>query len=373
FLKTAKHRVNIALTHRQVKDNRSELTSEFDIADISARNVFFKDLVNINSNYSLRNIEFYPKIKEFQHVGEDMGSYDIDTLFVGYFQGDYDWEVIEIDYDNPEMSVEINASLSMNLTPKMITKSFLRKFQTETYITITENSRAKDKKSVYFLNPSVLMDTVTTIFGRRILHQTLSIDILERKLTSKLGYKLEETLDSRYNEETAKKNQETWDAELSILVFKNTNMELHFDHMREEDSHYNLQMEIDQIEMDIQNRLSSDVTLRSSASYSFEEGNDDANDNKYTISALKFEESASYFFKRKYRFFAKASYKRNYRDGSGFLTFLADKKEGNIFKWDITMNYRMSNYTSLNLQYSGNSYPEEKQVHKLSLEVKAEF
>ncbi len=373
FLNTAKHRVNIALTHRKVEDIKLEITNEFDIADISARNVFLKDLVNINSNYSLRNIEFYPKIKDFQYVGEDMGSYDVDTLFVGYLQGDYDWEIIEIDYENPEMSVEINASLSMNLTPRLITNSFLKKFQTETYVMITENSREEDKKSVYFLDPDVLMHPETTIFGRRILHQTLSIDILERKLTSKLGYKLEETLDSRYNDETAKKDQETWDAELRIFVVKNTNMELHYDHVKEDDSYYNSQMELDQIEMDIQNRLSSNITLKSSISYSFEKGNDDADNNEYTISAFELEESASYFFKRKYRFFAKASYKRNNRDGSGFLSFLADKKEGNIFKWDINLDYRMSNYTSLNLQYSGNSYPDEKQIHKLSMEVKAEF
>ena len=132
-------------------------------------------------------------------------------------------------------------------------------------------------------------------------------------------------------------------------------------------------MELDQIEMDIQNRLSSNIMLKSSISYSFEKGNDDADNNEYTISAFELEESASYFFKRKYRFFAKASYKRNNRDGSGFLSFLADKKEGNIFKWDINLDYRMSNYTSLNLQYSGNSYPDEKQIHKLSMEVKAEF
>ena len=373
FLNIAKHRVNIALTHRQVKDKKRNITNDFDIADISARNVFLKDLVNINSNYSLRNIEFYPKIKEFQYVGEDMGSFDVDTLYVGEFQGNYDWEVIAIDYENPEMSVEVNTSLSMHLTPKMITNSFLKKIQTETYIMITENSREENKRSVYFLNPDVLMHPETTIFGRRILHQTLSLDILERKLTSKLGYKLEETLDSRYNEETAIKDQETWDAELRIFVFKNTNLELHYDHILEDDSHYNSQMELDQIEMDIQNRLSSDITLKSSVSYSFEKGNDDANNNQYSISAFELEESASYFYKRKYRFFAKVSYRRNEREGSGFLSFLADKKEGNIFKWDINMDYRMSNYTSLNLQYSGNSYPEEKQIHKLSMEVKAEF
>lgn len=373
FLNIAKHRVNIALTHRKVEDKKWDIINEFDIADFSARNSFFKDLVNINSNYSLKNIEFNPKIKEFQYVGEDMGSYDIDTLYVGDFQGDYDWEIIAIDYDSDEMSVEINVSLSMNLTPKMITNSFLKKFQTETYITITENSREDDKKSVYLLQPGALMDDETTIFGRRILHQTLSIDILERKLTSKLGYKLEETIDNRYNEETAKKDQETWDAELRILTFKNTNMELHFDHIREEDSHYNSQLDLDQIEFDIQNRFSNDITLKSSVSYSYEEGEDDTNSNKYSISSFEIEESASYFFKRKYRFFAKAGYKRNYRDGSGFLSFLSDKKEGNIFKWDINMDYKMSNYTSLNLQYSGNSYPDEKQVHKLSIEVKAEF
>jgi hypothetical protein len=132
-------------------------------------------------------------------------------------------------------------------------------------------------------------------------------------------------------------------------------------------------MRLDQFEVDIHNRISPDLTCRTSASYSLENGNDEANNNSYTIKAFQFEESVSYFYKRKYRFFVKASYKRNDREGSGFLSFLADKKEGNIFKWDITMDYRMSSYTSLNLQYSGNSYPQEKQVHKLSMEVKAEF
>jgi len=373
FLNTAKHRVNIALTHRQVKDRKLSTESNFDIADISARNVFFKDLVNINSNYSLKNIEFFPKIKEFQYVGEDMGSYDIDTLFVGVFQGDYEWEIVDIDYENHEMSVEVNGSISLHLTPKMITNSFLKKFQSETYVMITENSREDDKKSIYFLKPNVLMNSETTIFGRRMINQTLWFDIMEKKLTSKLGYKLEETLDSRYNAETSQKNNETWDAELRILTFNNTNLELHYDHLKEEESRYNSQLELDLIEMDLQNRISSDLTFRTSVSYSLENGNDNANNNSYTIKAFELEESASYFYKRKYRFYIKASYKRNDRDGSGFLSFLVDKKEGNIFKWDMTMDYRMSNYTSLNLQYSGNSYPQEKQVHKLSMEVKAEF
>ena len=373
FLNTAKHRMNIALTHRQVDNNKLSERNEFDMADISARNVFLKELVNINSNYSLRNIEFFPKIKEFQYVGEYMGSYDVDTLFVGVFQGDYDWEIVDIDYENPEMSVEVNSSISLHLTPKMITKSFLKKFQSETYVMITENSREDDKKSVYFLKPDVLMNSETTIFGRIIINQTLWFDILERKLTSKLGYKLEETLDSRYNEETSKKNLKNWDAELRILTFTNTNLELHYDHLKEDDTRYDSQMRLDQFEVDIHNRISPDLTCRTSASYSLENGNDEANNNSYTIKAFQFEESVSYFYKRKYRFFVKASYKRNDREGSGFLSFLADKKEGNIFKWDITMDYRMSSYTSLNLQYSGNSYPQEKQVHKLSMEVKAEF
>ncbi|MDP8203513.1 MAG: hypothetical protein P9L95_03170, partial [Candidatus Tenebribacter mawsonii] len=228
-------------------------------------------------------------------------------------------------------------------------------------------------KSIYFLKPNVLMNSETTIFGRRMINQTLWFDIMEKKLTSKLGYKLEETLDSRYNAETSQKNNETWDAELRILTFNNTNLELHYDHLKEEDSRYNSQLELDLIEMDLQNRISSDLTFRTSVSYSLENGNDNANNNSYTIKAFELEESASYFYKRKYRFYIKASYKRNDRDGSGFLSFLVDKKEGNIFKWDMTMDYRMSNYTSLNLQYSGNSYPQEKQVHKLSMEVKAEF
>lgn len=373
YLTTAKHRVNLALRHRKVEDEKQNISKEFDIAEITTRNSFINDFINLNSKYSLRNVEFFPKIKEFLYVGEDIGSYDIDTLFVGEFQGDYDWEIVDIDYENPEMSVEVNSSLSLHLTPKLITDTFFKKIQTETYVMITENSRESNKRAVYFLDPEVLMNSETTIFGRRSIHQTIWFDILEKKFTSKLGYKLEETLDSRYNEETATSKTETIDAELRILMIKNSNLELHFDHIKENDSHYNSQMNIDQFEVDFQNRVTSDLTLKTSASFSYEEGNDMALDNSYKIKAWKLEASASYFLQRKYRFFAKGSYKNNNREGSGFLSFLSEKREGNIIRWDFTMDYRLSNYTSINIKYSGNSYPEEKQVHKLSVEVKAEF
>jgi len=373
YISTTKHRINIALTHREVDDKKQNTSKGYDIADISSRNSFIADFITMNSNYSLRNVEFFPKIKEFLYVGEDLGAYDIDTLFVGEFQGDYDWEIVDIDYENPEMSVEINGNLSINLTPKLITDSFLRKFQAETYLMITENSREENKSSVYFLDPQVLMNSQTTIFGRRSVHQTIWYDILEKKLNSKFGYKLEETLDSRYNAETLKTETETYNSELRILMIPRSNLELHFDHIEEKDSQYNSQLKTDQLSIDVQNRLSSDLTIKTSASLSNEEGNDDALENSYKIRALQFEASCSYFYKRKYRFFARASYKNNKRDGSGFLSFLSEKREGNIFKWDLTMDYRMSNYTSLNLNYSGNSYPDEDQLHKLSVEIKAEF
>ncbi|MCF7858579.1 MAG: hypothetical protein K9N07_04555 [Candidatus Cloacimonetes bacterium] len=373
FVNSAKNRINVSLTHRKVVDDLENKVEEYDLADISTVNNLLDNLINVNTNYSLRNIEFYPKIKEFQFVGENLGSYSADTLFVGYFQGDYEWRVIEIDYDNPEMSVEVNTNLSLHISPEMITDSFLKKFQSETFLLLTENSRSKDKRSIYFLDQNAMMDEETTIYGRRSIKQTLWYQILERKITSKLGYKIEETLDSRYNEEISNKEQKLWETELRISAIKNTNLELHYDHSIEKDSRYNSRLLLDTYGVDILNRMSSDLTLRSSAAFSFEQGKSDTIQSEYTISAFELGESATYFFKNKYRFFVKLSYKKNQRTGSNFLNFLSEKKGGHIFKWDFNLSYNLSNFTLMNLQYSGNAYPGEKQNHRVSLELKAEL
>jgi hypothetical protein len=373
MLNIDRHRMQVRISHRKKEDRELNTSDDFNMADISMVNTFLKDAIGINSSYSLKNVEFYPKIKEFQYVGDDMGSYDIDTVYVGFNQGDYEWKVIEIDYDNPDMSVEVNATLNLNLNPKLLTNSFLKKFQSETYLLVSENSTEDEKRKIYLLSPDVLMNSETTIYGRRIIQQTLWYEMIKRKLTSKLKYKQERTLDNRYVDVSERKDITNWEGTLRLTSLKNANIEWIYENRWEEDSRYESSTILNFYALDMRNRLSDDLTMYSSLQYSQEDGNKSNNSNKYQIKAYKIEESVTYFFKRKYRLYGKVSYKRNTRSGSAFLSFLADKKDGDIFKWNMNLNYRMSNYTSARLEYSGDSYPDRDQIHQLSIEVKAEF
>ncbi|MBC8415216.1 MAG: hypothetical protein ISS80_01140 [Candidatus Cloacimonetes bacterium] len=373
MLNIDRHRMQMRISHRKKEDRKRNASDNFNMADISMANTFLKDAVGLNSSYSLKNVEFYPKIKEFQYVGDDMGSYDVDTVYVGFNQGDYEWKVTEIDYDNPDMSVEVNATLNLNLNPKLLTNSFLKKFQSETYLLVSENSTEDEKRKVYLLSPDVLMNSETTIYGRRIIQQTLWYEMIKRKLTSKFKYKQEKTLDNRYVDVSERKDITDWEGTLRLTSLKNANIELVYENRQEEDSRYESSTVLNFYALDMRNRLNDDLTMYSSLQYSQEDGNKSNNSNKYQIIAYKIEESVTYFFKRKYRLYGKASYKRNTRSGSTFLSFLADKKDGDIFKWNLNLDYRISNYTSARLEYSGDSYPDREQIHQLSIEVKAEF
>ena len=360
------HRVRIDYSHREIKND-----DKYDQAEITLRNSFWKDAVDPNTNYSLKNIEYYPKIRELEYIGEGLGLYDSTGVYTG--DGDYDWIIKAIDYNNPEMSIEVNANFSLFLNPKAVTGSFWKKFQTETNLIITENSTADKKSNVYLLHPDFLMNEGTTIFGRTDFQQTLWYDFIPRKLTTKLRFQTEKNLDSRYIDEVEKNDQQTWEAMLRLLSVKRSNFELTYENISEQKSFYDSESRIHLLDFDVRNRLNPDLTLNSNLDLSRETTNKSGEDDDFEIDSIQLTETATYFFKRKYRVFGKFSYKRNFRKGSDYLSFLSDKKNGNIFKWNISLDYKMNSYTSASLEYAGDSYPERNDVHKIEVEVKAEF
>jgi hypothetical protein len=373
ILNFSNHYLKANVSHRIVNDLVTDRKINFDLAEISARSSFFKKALSLSSSYALKNIEFYPKIKEFQYVGDGLGSFDEDSTEVAFGAGDYDWVIVEVDYDNPKMSVEVNANFSLNLTPKMITKSYFRKFQTETSLQISENTTEEDKFKVYYLDPSVLMQKDSTLFGRRLIQQTLWYNLIDSKLTTKLRYKQEETLDNRYNNKSEETLKQSWEGTVRLTSVKKTSFELLLENSKQTESIYQSETIRNSCTLDIRNQLKQDLILNNSLIYSDESGEKTDGSNKYTIRSFEISENLTYYLKKKYRLFTKLSFKHNQRDGSAFLSFLADKKDGNIFKWNLNLNYRVNSYTSAKLEYSGSSYPDEKNEHKISVEVKAEF
>lgn len=372
-LNTDRQRFDISYSHQEVDNLVMKDKKAFHLAAISSNNVFFKRAIHLNSNYSLKNVEFYPKIREFLFVGESLGSYDIDTLYVGFGEGDYNWEITRIDYENPQMSIEVNASLNINLNPQIITENYLSRFRTETFLQVYENSTDTADAGVYFLDPLSLMNEQTSLYGRQIFQQTLWYELFKNKLNAKIHFKEENVLDSRYNYISENQEKTNWTGQLRFTSWKMTGLEFVYENNREEESRYQSQIESVSYLLDIRNRLSTDLSLKTSLGYSIEKGEKRDKTNSYRIDAFQIEETVTYFIQRKYRLFARITYLRNDRSGSNYLGFLADKKDGNIFKWNLNFDYKVNSYTSARLVYSASSYPLEKDKHKLSLEVKAEF
>jgi hypothetical protein len=367
------HHADIQFSHREIYDEVKNDQKNFDLAEINSGNSFFKNAVSLTSGYAFQNVEFYPKIRELQFVGNGMGSYDEDSLYVGFGAGDYDWQIVEIDYDNPDMSVEVNANFTLNFNPSMITNSFLKKIKTESSLQISENSKAENKTKIYLLNPDILMNKDTSLYSRYLHQQTLWLDIIENKLRTKLRYKQEDILDNRYNEVSEKTNKTFWEGNLRLSAIPKTVMELILEQNKTTESRYNSRSNSDSYTLEIRRQFSDELNSKTEFEYANEKGEKTDDTSAYQIRSFQISENITYYFKTKYRFFAKTSWKLNQRSGSDLLSFLDDKKDGNIIKWNLNFDYRVSAITSAHFEYSGEIIPDKPTEHKISIEVKAEF
>ncbi|OQX71852.1 MAG: hypothetical protein B6D62_01195 [Candidatus Cloacimonas sp. 4484_275] len=368
YLNFPAHQLKFDFSHREVQTDKRK---KYDIGNASMKSSFWKNFLDFNSKYSVKNIEFYPKIRQLIPVS--YGIYDSTGVVDETGEGGWDWVVTDIDYEHPQMSVEVNGNFSLFITPASITNSFWKKLQSETAWVVTENSISENKTAVYLLQPSVLMNKKTTIYGRNDFEQTLWLEILKRRINSRLRFHLQKSLDKRYNDESEEKEEKSWEGTLRFLSFLKAGLEIGFEKRTEKNSYYLSESKFNIFKINLRKQILKGFTLNSQIDFSNEQTNKNGEKDDFEINSLKLTENITYFFKRKYRIFSRLIFKKNMRKGSAYLNYLNEKKNGNIFKWNLSVVYKIGKFTSANLEYSGNSYPETKDVHKIKVEVKAEF
>ncbi|KQC08896.1 MAG: hypothetical protein APR54_00365 [Candidatus Cloacimonas sp. SDB] len=354
-------------TRKQIETAEKQ---NFDMASIRFDNSIWKNMLQVNSLYSIQNLEFYPKIRELQYVGSELGIYD--SLGFVAEEGEYDYVITSIDYDNPQMSVEVNASANIYCDPGRVTDSFLKRINLETFLFISENSKADAKQKVYCFDPDYVRNEEFTLYGRRIVDQVIWLDIVNRKITLKLDYRNSETVDQRYNDRLESEKVERQGIMLRFLQIMNSNSEISYKKEKQNESRFEVEIKKDVVNLEIQNQLGSDATLNSSISYEYEKGSERGIINTYEIKSWMLEEKIIWNVVRKYRFYSRISFRNNQREGFASTSYI-DKLSGDIFKWNLGLNYRVNNYTYFNVEYSGNSYPLRDTVHKLRMEINAEF
>jgi hypothetical protein len=364
FWNSPAHQLNLDIARRTTRQDN------YDMAELRLSNSFWNDALASNMNYSLQNVEFYPKQRELTFVGEEYGLYDSTGTYAE--DGEYIWEITQIDYDNPQLSIEVNANFNLYLKPAKLTNSFWRRFETETNLVITENSKSSHKSSVYLLQPEYLMQPNSTLYGKTSIYQTLWLDIWHRQLTGKLAYQYQKSLDNRYQNQERNKLTE-WESSLRSKFIKGHDIEISYFINQEEDSYYNSNVDAYSLQLDIRSKIISEIILNTEFSYDREDGQNNLQDETYKLESWDVSENITYFGNHRYRFVGRLSYRKNWRQGSSFLGYLPEKRQGDIWRWQANFNYKINSYTSTNLEYSGESYPGQKDKHELQVELKAEF
>jgi hypothetical protein len=364
FWNTQSHQINIDLARRDTHKDT------YDMAEIRLSNSLWNDALASNMDYSLQNVEFYPKQRELVYVGEEYGLYDSTGTYAE--DGEYIWEITQVDYDNPQLSIEVNANFNLYLKPAKVTNSFWRRFEAETNLLVSENSKSTHKTSVYLLQPEYLMQPNSTLYGKTNFYQTVWLDIWHRKLTGKIAYQHQKSLDNRYQNREESLLSE-WETSLRSRFISGHDIELSYFKSKEEDSYYNSDISAHSLNLDIRSKLRTQFILNTAINYDREAGENRLEDEDYTLKSWDVSENITYFGNQKYRFVARLSYRRNWRDGSSFLGYLPEKREGDIWKWKASWNYQINSYTSTNLEYTGESFPNQKDKHELQVELKAEF
>jgi hypothetical protein len=381
FIDVYEQRIRAFYSHRLVTSYHGEGQAEdsrFDMAEINVNSSTLNRGVNLSSNYMLKNVEFYPKVRELIFVGQHAGIYD--STGVVSDDGEYDYEMVQV--GDPELSIEVNTDLTLNFTPRLFTPAvsddspffldMLKKMQLETYLLRAENSRSDKKWDVYLLKPELMMNRDTTIYGRFLHRQTFWYDLLPGKLITRLMYQQDSVLDNRYQDEfTTDSNSR--EAMLRLNRVWASDFELSYSRRVDAESRYNSEVNSTEYALDVRNRPGNQLIINSFLSYINEEGDSDAGGSAYKLESYSIAESVTLSFLRKYRFFSRLEFKHNRRSGSGFLAFLPDKREGNIFKWNLRFNYQLNPYTSIGAEYSGNDYPLQETVHRINIDFRAEF
>jgi hypothetical protein len=364
FLQKNQSQANLTFQQRQVQQDSS---NTFNMAGFSGRTALAKKSIDLSANYSLQNLQFYPKIKELEFVGSELGIYD--SLGVISEDGEYDYVIKSIDYENPEMSVEVSADFILNLKPGLLSDSYLERFRYENYYAVTENSQNSDRAKIYFLSSQVTMQDSTTIYGRKSQRQTLWYDLIKQAVYLKAESNKINILDNRYQSSELNEVEE-----LSLLMnfrfLKNSTLELEYQQRQENNTRLQASLQQDSYLINLRRRLSQDLSWHSILAYHLGQGTEA--ELSYQNDTIESKNDLTWFFSRKYRLVAKFDYKYNQRQGAQSNAYL-DRNNGHAFKWDLFLNYRINDYTFTSLKYSAEKNPDFKANHKISVEIKAEF
>ncbi|MEA1973084.1 MAG: hypothetical protein U9N34_07325, partial [Candidatus Cloacimonadota bacterium] len=194
------HIFNINYSRRKIdyNDNSIENDQKFDFLELVTSNKFMGRAFSIKNNYSIDNIEFYPKEKQLIFVGESVGLFDSTGVYSE--EGEYDWDYVNI--GEPELVTETKINTRISMQPSYIKilkdNDFFRRIKGDLYFIQSEKSYYKNKLRLYLFFPEATFNSDSSIFSRMNIRQTIWFDFIPKKFVTKYTFEHDKSFDNRY-------------------------------------------------------------------------------------------------------------------------------------------------------------------------------
>jgi hypothetical protein len=356
-----------------------EDNSKYDLLDSQVSMNFLEKSIHSKINYSIANLESYPKVKELVYVGDGNGFYDS----LGFYQedGDYDYEITKVGEPQPITELQFNWNINLNparyLQQKDNSNSWLEKVMLTSDISIQEKSTTPHKLDLYLMRPNMLMNEQYTDYGyQRIRHQ-LWYNVKMNKIVTKLTYEKLHRIDNQYENVFDKLWQDDWKAEVNLYNLQNWNIENTLSY-QDKKSNYRtegfLYSDNYRISSEVGYKFNYNMLFSSEFAYEFEDGQSENGSESYKIYAYQVRPRFTYSKGDRYHLMTELSLQKNSRKGSDYLSdILFAKRNGLITRASVQFNYRFSKYVTGFLGYFAENYPEMDTRHQLQMEVRADF
>ena len=368
--------LNLNFTHREADHHlNSENTAtpqdlKFDLLDLKSSHQLWDNSLSLNTYYQLNRQEFLPRIKELQYVGNGLGSYNADSVYV--VNGDYDY--VFTTSGAGQLANDINANLSANyhLSNKIKPNSFWHRFHIDSSFQVSHNTTAEGDAKLYLMLWDNFFKSDSTKFGRRFMQHNLWMDIYRDVVTGNLKYEVSNTMDNRY-QEFSKTYIENRELELDWKQIRGYKLQTSILNGIEKNSRYSSEVCINEISANLFRNVTPAVNFQFNTSFRHEQGNSTTQTQPYTINSLRINPQTTLFLRNKYRITGNFLAQYNQRYGSNLLLFLPEKRDGLLFTWSLQTQYRLNSFTSGVFEYSGKSYPQVTVLHELKMEFRAEL
>ncbi|MCB5251346.1 MAG: hypothetical protein RBR69_08660 [Candidatus Cloacimonadaceae bacterium] len=364
------HRFDLDFSHREIRNPASESNpkSSYDLFALRSGHDLLSGAINLYNNYELNQTEFFPRIRDLVWVGSGTGVFDSTGVVVE--GGEYIYEYITSPIGR--LSTEISAMASLYLKPGHYLKDlFWKKIQSDLSITVTEQSDSMDDWRTYLFLPDYSYGE-TSIYARQSYLQNVWLDLYKSRIISSFSLELNRSLDNRYqNSERSYENRQT--AQIDFRDYLSMNTRISLENSLSRESRYSSEISQQGIGSNFEKLISPQSTALLELGYSQEEGSMQGGDDRYSLKSLRLAPQMRSVFMQKYRVSARFSLGYNFREGSSYLLFLPQKRQGFVSDGTLSTIYRLNAFSSFSLEYRYSKYPKAKTTHNLKLEFKAEL